>query len=171
MACLRVSWPLEFLHHLRVHAVLEYMDIDALNFAKAPSSHRGAEGRWRCLRLLVASFSDVLHQMVSPWSLYSDSSLSSRLQPLGSDGDVTPCEDTREDFGLSFLLPATTFCCRVAFKCQAPHAREGRAKSGRVVGGLRLQPGGASPRRSSCESRDSCFQLPDLGGVRCTGKE
>ena len=96
-------WPLEFLHHSRVHAVLEYMDIDALNFAKAPSSHRGAEGRWRCLRLLVASFSDVLHQMVSPWSLYSDSSLSSRPQPLGSDGDVTPCEDTREDFGLSFF--------------------------------------------------------------------
>ena len=35
------------------------------------------------------------------WSLYSDGPLSSRPQPLGSVGDDTPCEDTREDFGLS----------------------------------------------------------------------
>ena len=28
--------------------------IDALKFEKAPSSHRGAEGRWRCWRLIVA---------------------------------------------------------------------------------------------------------------------
>ena len=35
------------------------------------------------------------------WPLCSDSPLSSRPQPLGSGGDVAPCEDTREDFGLS----------------------------------------------------------------------
>ena len=35
------------------------------------------------------------------WSLCSDSPLSSRPQPLGSVGDDTPCEDTREDYGLS----------------------------------------------------------------------
>ena len=41
-----------------------------------------------------------------PWSLYSDSLLSSRPQPLVSGGDATPCEDTREDFGPSFLTLA-----------------------------------------------------------------
>ena len=35
------------------------------------------------------------------WSLYSDGPLSSRPQPLGRGGDVAPCEDTREDLGLS----------------------------------------------------------------------
>ena len=34
-------------------------------------------------------------------SLYSGGPLSSRPQPLGRGGDVAPCEDTREDFGLS----------------------------------------------------------------------
>ena len=43
-------------------------------------------------------FCYAVHQTLS---LYSDIPLSSRLQPLGSGGDVTPCEDTREDFGLS----------------------------------------------------------------------
>ena len=38
---------------------------------------------------------------VVPWSLCSDSLLSSRPQPKGSDGDVTPRKDTREDLGLS----------------------------------------------------------------------
>ena len=32
-----------------------------------------------------------------------------------SVGDNTPCEDTREDFGLSVKFPATTYCCRVVF--------------------------------------------------------
>ena len=36
------------------------------------------------------------------WSLYSNGPLSSWPQPLGRGGDVAPCEDTREDFGLSF---------------------------------------------------------------------
>ena len=43
-----------------------------------------------------------LHQMLYHfWSLYSDGPLSSRPRPLESVGDDTPCEDTREDFGLS----------------------------------------------------------------------
>ena len=41
-------------------------------------------------------------------SLYSDGPLSSRPQPLGSGGDVAPCEDTREDFGLSAYCVAGT---------------------------------------------------------------
>ena len=36
-----------------------------------------------------------------PWSLCSDSPMSSWPQPLGRVGDDTPCEDTREDVGLS----------------------------------------------------------------------
>ena len=51
---------------------------------------------WRGLRLYA------VHQILSPfWSLYSDGPLSSRPQPLGRGGDVAPCEDTREDLGLS----------------------------------------------------------------------
>ena len=60
-----------------------------------------------------------VHQTFFLGLLYSDGPLSSRPQPLGSGGDVTLCEDTREDFGLSPQLPATTFRCSVAFKCQA----------------------------------------------------
>ena len=47
------------------------------------------------------SFPYAVQQTLSLWSLYSDRPLSSRPQPLGSGGDVAPCEDTREDFGLS----------------------------------------------------------------------
>ena len=36
-----------------------------------------------------------------PRSLCSDSPTSSQPQPLGSVGDDAPCEDTREDVGLS----------------------------------------------------------------------
>ena len=50
---------------------------------------------WRGLRLYA------VYQMRSLCSLYSNSPLSSRPQPLGSVGDDTPCEDTREDLGLS----------------------------------------------------------------------
>ena len=42
-----VSWLFVF---------LKYMFTDALKFEKAPSSHRGAEGTWRWLRLLVVLF-------------------------------------------------------------------------------------------------------------------
>ena len=47
---------------------------------------------WCGLRLLHA---------VPFWSLCSDGPMSSRPQPLGRGGDVAPCEDTREDLGLS----------------------------------------------------------------------
>ena len=47
-----------------LHVFTEVAFIDTWNFAKAPSSHRGAEGRWRCWRLLVA-FSGGLHQTLS----------------------------------------------------------------------------------------------------------
>ena len=49
---------------------------------------------WRGLRLCA------LYQMLSLCSLCSNNPMSSRPQPLGSVGDDTPCEDTREDFGL-----------------------------------------------------------------------
>ena len=54
---------------------------------------------WRGLRLYA------LHQMLSLCSLYSNSPMSSRPQPLGRVGDDTPCEDTREDFGLFVSIP------------------------------------------------------------------
>ena len=47
-----------------LHVFTEFAFIDTWNFAKAPSSLRGAEGRWRCLRLLVASFGSI-HQILS----------------------------------------------------------------------------------------------------------
>ena len=51
-----------------------------------------------------------------PCSLYSHSLRSCRPQPRGSDGDVTPRQDTRQDRRLSFLLPFTTYCCIVALR-------------------------------------------------------
>ena len=49
---------------LWIHVFTEVAFIDALKFEKAPSSHRGAEGRWRCWRLIVA-FSGGLQQTLS----------------------------------------------------------------------------------------------------------
>ena len=49
-------------------------------------------------------FSYAVRQKHSLGPLYSDGPLSSRPQPRESDGDVTPREDTREDFGRSFFL-------------------------------------------------------------------
>ena len=49
---------------------LKYMLTDALNYEKVPSSHRGAEGTWRWLRLLVVPFLRLTSDAV-PWSLYS----------------------------------------------------------------------------------------------------
>ena len=64
--------------------------------------------QWRSLRLLalpsfVVRFAPLRRttDTFPFWSLYSDGPLSSRPQPLGSVGDVAPCEDTREDLGLS----------------------------------------------------------------------
>ena len=86
---------------LWVHVFTEFAFVDALKFEKAPSSHRGAEGRWRCWRLIVA-FSGGLQQTLSLGPCAATvQRMSSRPQPLGSVGDDTPCEDTREDVGLS----------------------------------------------------------------------
>ena len=94
-----------------------------------------------------------VHQMMSPWpwSLYSRSPLSSRPQRLGSGGDATPCEDTREDFGLPLELLSTAYFCRVVFLIC-------------VVAWCATSLAGRQHARSSRESRDSCFQLPDLLG-------
>ena len=83
-------------------------------FRKRPWPLRGSRGRWqwRSLRPLallsfVARFAPrrcisgaVTLTFVPLCSLYSDSPLSSRPQPLGGVGDDTHCEDKREDFGL-----------------------------------------------------------------------
>ena len=89
-----------WLWRLRVHAVLEYMDIDPLKFASAPgpSGDRGGMplmaswGRWRGMPPAVRRTPDAV-----PWSLYSLSQRSCRPQPLGSRREAAPCEDTRQD--------------------------------------------------------------------------
>ena len=89
---------------VRVHVFLEYLATDALKYSRAPDPARGRGDtpRWGLMadggvcRLLY----DV-YQTLSLWSLRSDSPTSSQPQPLGSVGDDTPCEDTREDVGLS----------------------------------------------------------------------
>ena len=109
--------------HVRVQAYcwllvfLKYIFTDALNFEKAPRSHRGAEGTWRWLRLLVVLFLRRTSDAV-PWSLYSDSPLSSRPQPRESGGDTTPCEDTRGDHELSFNFSHQVLLQCVVFKCR-----------------------------------------------------
>ena len=99
-------WTFLWLWLLQVHAVLEYMDIDPLKFASAPGpfGDRGGYAPHGTMGLMagsvvccVRSISDAL-----PWSRYSDGPLNSRPQPLGSRREAAPCEDTREDFGLSF---------------------------------------------------------------------
>ena len=55
------------------------------------------DGSASSLSCCLCGISDIL-----PWSLCNDGPLSSWPQPLGRGGDATPCEDTREDFGLSF---------------------------------------------------------------------
>ena len=53
--------------------------------------------------------SDV-HQMFSLLlSLYSSGPWSCRPQPLGSGGDATPCEDTRQEHGPQFKYVAGSF--------------------------------------------------------------
>ena len=77
--------------------------IDALTFLRALPSPWADEGRWqwRSLRSLpLPSFFKPYTSPLVPSPQYSRSPLSSRPQPLGSGGDITPCEDTREDFGL-----------------------------------------------------------------------
>ena len=81
VSALVICLVIPFSSFLQVFTVVAF--IDTWYFPKAPSSHRGAEGRWRCLRLLVPSFGG-LHQTISLRPLCSDSPMSSRPQPLGS---------------------------------------------------------------------------------------
>ena len=107
-ACVHYSgWLAVYCTTLLVFVLLKFGYWLFLSFASALWESRGDGngGRfvrspclpsWRGLRLFA------VHQMLYLfWSLYSDGPLSSRPQPLGSVGDDTPCEDTREDYGLS----------------------------------------------------------------------
>ena len=109
-----------------------------------------------------------VHQTPSPWSLHSSSPLRSRPQPLGSGGDVSPCEDTREDFGLSFLkLPATTCCCRVAFNVSLRNVQQdcgGFGGHGSAPGGASSSPVGRGTAGSTGSRDPGTFQ--GVGGCR-----
>ena len=80
---------------------------DTLKIASAPGPFGGRGNGGRFVRSpCFPSWRGLRPSYVTPeafpfWSLYSNGPLSSRPQPLGSVGDDTPCEDTREDFGLS----------------------------------------------------------------------
>ena len=95
---------------LRVLVLLEFVNWLFLKFARAPglSGGRGAmvmavasSARLACFVVQSAPVVCRTPDTFPFWSLYSDGPLSSRPQPLGRGGDVAPCEDTREDFGLS----------------------------------------------------------------------
>ena len=94
---------------LRVQVFIEFVYWLSLKFARAPGLSRGrGRWQWRSLRPLampsfVARFAPLRRTTDTfPFrSLYSGGPLSSRPQPLGRGGDVAPCEDTREDLGLS----------------------------------------------------------------------
>ena len=99
-----------------LHVFTEFAFIDTWNFAKAPSSHRGAEGRWRCWRLLVA-FSVGLQQTLSSWSLCSDSPMSVLGHNRWGVSETTlPAKRQRRTLDCPFNFPPA----RVAgwlFKC------------------------------------------------------
>ena len=74
-----------------------------------------------------------------PCSLYSHSQRSCRPQPRGSDGDAAPRKDIRQDRRLSFLLPSTTYCCRVALRSLSVGELTGGRTSGiGVTAGTRV---------------------------------
>ena len=102
------------LHLLR--AVLDFTFIELWDFANTPGPSRG-RGE---MAMAVASLArlPILRRTSDavPCSLYSHSLWSCRPQPRGSDGDAAPRKDTRQDRRLSFLLPSTTYCCRVALR-------------------------------------------------------
>ena len=100
---------------LRVQVFLEFVYWDTLNFGSAPglSGGRGemamavaSSARLAFLRGAVCACCMPYTRCFPFWSLYSDGPMSSRPQPLGRGGDVAPCEDTREDFGLWFKYVA-----------------------------------------------------------------
>ena len=89
-----------------VRVILEYVLMLLWSFAEAPD-FSGGRGEMAMAAPPRCFFPYAVQQTFSLWSLYSDNPLSSRPQPLGSGGDATPCEDTREDLGPSFLLLST----------------------------------------------------------------
>ena len=93
---------------LRVLVFFEFVYRDTLMFVSAPSLSGGrgemamavaSSARLAFLRGAVCA--STLYIRCCHLSLCSDGPLSSRPQLLGRVGDDTPCEDTREDFGLS----------------------------------------------------------------------
>ena len=103
-ACVHVlPFSLPYGVTIRVFVFFKFVYRDTLKLASPLSRGDGNGGRfvrspclpsWRGLRFYA------VRQMLSLCSMYSNSPLSSRPQPLGRVGDDTPCEDTREDFGL-----------------------------------------------------------------------
>ena len=86
---------------VRVLVFVNFANRLTLKFTKAPgpSGDRGG-WPWRALRWCAPRwpgctfFWQVPVQFCGPWSCWP--------QPLGSGGDATPCEDTRQDQGRSF---------------------------------------------------------------------
>ena len=124
-------WSERGLRRLRVHAVFEYMDMVTLTFLRGDGIG-GHSVRSPCFPF--TPYTRHCHL----GSLYSRSPLSSRPRPLGSGGDVTPCEDTREDFRLHFLYLPPQVLLQCGFQVSSP--------------------AGHHHARSSRESRGSCFQ-------------
>ena len=98
-----------------------------------------------------------------PWSLYSDGPLSSRPQPLGSGGDAAPCEDTREDFGLSLYLPATSAVAVWLLSVRPMRAKRSQVMSTSGDPDVAIAPCGASRPMSR---RDPA--VPVRGVRRCS---
>ena len=109
--------------------------------------------------------------------LYSDGPLSSRPQPRGSDGDVTPRKDTREDLGPSFLTSVHHVVLQGGFNVSLPKMQQDQGDFGsrrsKPHGGV-IQPGswlragthwpsvgnGTGARTSG---------VPEIAGTRDTG--
>ena len=84
---------------------------------------------------------------VFPLSLYSDGPLSSRPQPLGRGGDAAPCEDTREEFGLSLELSATSAVAVWLLSVRPMRAKRSQVMSTSGDPGVEKAPFGASRPR------------------------
>ena len=102
---------------------LKYIFKYAMNYVSAP----GLLGRPRGMAMAVASFARlacVRSPCFSKYAVHQTLSLGPCAVTVhGAPGhnrwgvaEITPCEVTREDLGLSFQFPDTAFCCRVRFK-------------------------------------------------------
>ena len=94
--------------------LIEYLATLILKFESAPSSHRGAKGRWRWLRLLVA----LLWRHTSydvPLVLAQRQSIELPATTVGEWRRRLSLRRHKGGLRTVFLSPATTCCCRVAF--------------------------------------------------------